>query len=264
MDFNVTKRTKIRKVVKYFRQKDEKYFRNREFKFGTLVEYRSYEGESQRLSDGEEGLFLRVVEALPTLGLHVPTRIPDISYNGHTLSGNTVAGYIGDDPHRPRGVVFERKHNAHVMCFSIGPYSKLHHKKMMNGGVSVDGSDYIGDHSLNMAAEIDLDKFIALLGNSFGRDKRVLGSPVEYGERRVKVQASELQLETSPKGKDDELKKAVFTKHPRFSVEEEYRLLLYNSDGTLICNDQQPYCFKSRRLYKSILRIMKARPSDND
>ena len=245
------KNTAVTTVVKYFKEQDYKYYQTKKFKWGTLAEYRSYENEVLRLSDHEEGTMDLVVPFIPVEGRPDVYTHPPIVTDRLSFIGNTFSDYIGEEPDRIRGIVSRTELNAHIMCFSIGTYSKNHHKNMMYGKVNSDSSAYRGDPTLTMAAEIDLVKFQRSLGFSVKRDQRIFGLPVIYGDRRIPIDTWEFGQQKN-KISFQRMLKAIFTKKPVFEAEREYRLIMCGINWTLPNNISQPILFSSQKLASAV------------
>ena len=151
----------------------------------------------------------------------------------------------------------ERNINAHVICFTEGPYKSTHHRFMAFGGINPDGSGYFGDKNLKWAVEIDLVKFFRALGSKLGPGKKLKGLPVEYGERRRSIGPNETSFIDSSSLSWDEILSAVFTKKTVFGGEREYRIMLYNDDGSLLHGGDPFIKITSAALRNSLLGFHK-------
>lgn len=255
--FVLNQTTGIKYLVKYYRDADRNFYKKGSFRFGTLEQLRTYEGRAHLLSDYEEGKPLDVVQGTAMRGQPGSQFFSSFEYRGIKITNSVIGPSTGDEPHRPRGILINREINAHVMCFTIGSYSPSHHNFMAYGGLNPDGSFYDGDETLTWAALIDLKKFFGAIGSKLGNAKATKGLPVVYGERRRVLTPEQLKIADTSGIDGNDVLRATFTKKTKFEGEQEYRILLYDSDGSILKSGDGPLKVCCTATKNSIIRHFK-------
>lgn len=244
-------------LTKYFNDAARPFIESGNFRFGTLQGYRRVEGipkadlNEYRFSDQREGLV--EVALYSKNGYYDRVDLP----GGSTIYG----GHIDQDTGTP--IAFEIGINDYVFCATCGPYSSNHHRRMKEGADSQDGIKYEGDDKLTNYAVLDLKKFLTAVHREFLKS----GNWDNNGalENRILHQRIEYRATTSTNlsgsyGLGNEItfeqyKRAVFCKPQRFSIEEEYRVVIHPFLHGFLPRDAAPISLVSPELKASIVDI---------
>lgn len=179
------------------------------FRIGTLAEFRSAEIDSGAFSDLEEG------EMKTSIGGDV--RNFHGAIGGIKISNLTMIGF---------GSAIRTHHqtDGNAFCTSIGPYRRDRHERLMS--VS---ADYKGNADWTAHLVLDtrklLDAFVNLAASQ-GVRYRICARTIRYGERHGEGRQEDIPTLLNTRERAHRQLDAIFTKPPRFELEEEVRFLV--------------------------------------
>jgi hypothetical protein len=253
----------LRRLVKYFYEKDIEFYRKGQFRFGTLESYRRDESNVQRLNDPFEGRRTLVLKPIPLPyleGMHTHEPIILESDGGRTVFANNTftrpilsSRSTANAEERVFGFgSIELAFNAHVLCLTKGEYSKSHHAVMVRGAVNPDGSKYQGDEKLVCAIELNFSLFCAAIGEAIS-PLTALGNSVEYRNKRENASAQKVSAFLGGQDHDWLSYEAVYLKSTHFASEREFRITLLDEGSPNVPDDAPAKLFYSAALRDSIL-----------
>ncbi len=251
-------------IVKFFEKEQFKYYNQGQFKLGTLEEYRATEKQASE----ELNRFTDEGEGVPESNIALPNGSPPLSFSYNNLHFNGTRFSGEDQSFRLSGQPI----NEFVFCASVGPYTKDLHRGII-GPTHAAGSPPYSNPKLTHFAVLDRVEFRDALLSEFRRqcvcepniplNEQVFDLPVIYGDRAKHfpyvegTDYSKIQSDF-----EEEFLRTIFVKPPRFSPEQENRIIFRAHHVSSLPAGQEPLLLKSRDLRKAIKRLGRVKQKD--
>ena len=246
------------KITKFFEEGMLDNYLGGSFWFGTLKRYRMIEQKEAsavvepRFSDRREGIIehAHFFES----GYAKNVKIGSNIFINCSFGGNNCAN-----------IMMAQEFNEFVFCASWGAYSRQQHLDIKNGAMNAAGTEYEGNSKLTHFAEIDLIDFLDAVSLEAPRtppwntklpaSEYMLHDRVKYGPTQKTISVpSVCEISDMDVNAEDYLR-TIFTKHPYFSPENEFRIVLRANAPNSLKSDPAGLKLKHKKLRCSIRKI---------